>query len=135
MKVLMTEHLGSVREHRRDCWQSPPAWKLRFVPQDATLTAAAWRPDVAVLDAPARCGAPGNIGRPEEGMAGHGGGDLRFFFEPYHREAYLRDDADCFFDKLLAWSELIKSLRRRQADAAPDSMDARRLALRNMALH
>ncbi len=125
MKVLMAEDLGSVREHLRGLLTEFAGVELRFVQQDAalaTLTAAAWRPEVVILDVRLRGaetrGALEALKKEWPGMAVV---ISAFFFEPQHRQDYLRQGADFFFDKSLEWSELIAFLRRVSAAQAISS--------------
>ena len=131
MRVLMAEDLESVREHLIWLLAGAGGWELRFVAQDAalaTLTAAAWRPEVVILDVRLR-GA--ETLRTLEALKKEWP-DMAvvisaFFFEPYHRQAYLRHGADFFFDKSLEWSELIAFLRRRMAQPVTNPVDASRM--------
>ena len=116
MKVLMAEDLESVRGHLRGLLAESAGVELRFVQQDAAvaiLTAGVWRPDVAILDVRLRGAATlETLAAMKKEWPGMAVVICSFFFEPYHRDAYLRDGADFFFDKSREWSELIAFLRR-----------------------
>ena len=134
MKVLMAEDLESVREHLKGLLAQSAGVQLRFVQQDAalaTLSVAAWRPDVVILDVRLR-GAEiqAALSALKKEWPGMRVVISAFFFEPHQRAAYLRDGADFFFDKSLEWSELIAFLRTvSAAQALPDPVVASRMTL------
>jgi len=133
MKVLMAEDLQSVHEHLRGSLAEFAGVELRFVAQDAalaTLSAASWRPEVVILEVRMRgAGVLGTLAALKKEWPDMVVVISAFFFEPHHRQAYLRQGADFFFDKSLEWRELVAFLRpvcAAQAVAKPP--DARHTA-------
>ena len=116
MSVLLTEGPGSVRERLTGLLAEAADFELRFVPQDAalvTLTAAAWRPEVVILDTRLRgAEALRTLEVLKKEWPGMAVVISAFFFGAFERDAYLGRGADFFFDKSREWSELIEFLRR-----------------------
>ncbi len=125
MKVLMAEELISVREHLSGLLSEARNIDLRFIGQDATLllqVAAAWLPDVVILDARMRGSMTLAVMEAlKKQLPATAVVVSAFFYEPYYREAYIRHGADFFFDKSLEWKELIAFLRKCEAQVLSES--------------
>ena len=115
MKVLMAEDIESAREQLMDQIGEVENLEVRFVCQDVMSlfqTASAWRPDVAILDIRMR----GMIALgvletlkmiwPEMAVV-----VAAFNMDTHYRATFLRQGADCVFDKSLEWSKLTAFLK------------------------
>lgn len=128
MKILMAEDLEPMREHLSGLMAEAGDIELRVVSQDASQvmrTAAAWRPDVIILDIRMRVMRTLDVLEilkkewPATAVA-----VSALVFPSDYRELCLGQGADFFFDKSLEWNELMAFLHQRRAQAAADLVDA-----------
>ncbi len=131
MKVLMADDEAAMRDRLTGLTAGVANAQLRFVEQNAAvamLIAAAWRPDVVILDVSMRGAATlrvlEEIKKEWPGMAVV----ISAWVEQAYANAYLQCGADGFLDKSDGWEALGALLRQRAALAAAGGVEKGRLA-------
>lgn len=123
MKVLMAEDIESVREQLTELIREVENLELRFVGQDVMSllqTAGLWRPDVAILDIRMRgMIALGMLETLKTIWPGMAVVVAAFDMDAHYRATFLKQGADCVFDKSLEWNKLTAFLKSYRDAARP----------------
>lgn len=132
MKVLMADDDTAMRDRLVGLMAGVATAQLRFVEQNAVvamLNAAAWRPDVVILDVFMRGAATlrlmEEMKKEWPGMAVV----ISAWMDQPYSHVYLTCGADGFLDKSGGWEALGTLLLERASAAAAGQADERRLAI------